>query len=400
VAECWSSALSPAHRDQAGERVTQSRIAPSITTALELPRIVRLGRNLFGAAFTLMKLLPARHILDRAERSGKLEPGTVVIETTSGTFGLALAMECSLRGYPLILVSDPVIDPAFRRRLQDLGTEVIMVEEPTTVGGYQQARLERVAQLCGQYRRHFLPCQYGNPDHPGAYRVLAEALVEALGPLDCLVGPVGSGGSMCGTAASLRQRHAELRAVAVDTPGSVLFGQVDRPRRLRGLGNSIMPANLDHPTFDEVHWVSDREAFAATRALHRRHALFMGPTSGAAWLVAEWWARTHPEARVLTLLPDEGHRYQDTIYDDAWLSRAGLRLRRLPSRPVEVSRPAQAGPEWSWLRWGRRPYGEVVVSDDGPELDLTDVAEVAEVVATPAGRSAGALTPPGPGAAG
>lgn len=86
-----------------------------------------------------------------------------------------------------------------------------------------------------------------------------------------------------------------------------------------------MPPNLDRTTFDGVHWVSDREAFAATRALHRRHALFMGPTSGAAWLVARWWARRNPDARVVVLLPDEGHRYQDTVYDDAWLPRVSTR---------------------------------------------------------------------------
>jgi cysteine synthase A len=189
---------------------------------------------------------------------------------------------------------------------------------------------------------------------------LADALLAAIGPVECLVGPVGSGGSMCGTSSFLRRAHAGLRAVAVDTPGSVLFGQLDAPRRVRGLGNSLMPSNLDHSVFDEVHWVSDREAFGATRALHRRHALFMGPTSGAAWLVAQWWARMNPKARVVALLPDEGHRYQDTVYDDSWLRQQGLRLRRLPSRPVEVDRPADAGPEWSWLRWGRRPYEAVM----------------------------------------
>jgi cysteine synthase A len=339
------------------------RVAVTITGALELPRIVNLGPNLFGAAFSLMKLLPARHILDRARDQGRLEPGTVVIESTSGTFGLALAMECRLRGRPLILVSDPAVDPALRRRMRDLGAAVDIVTEPAPVGGLQQARLDRLAELRAGHPRHFLPAQYSNPDNPGAYAPLADLLTEALGGVDVLVGPVGSGGSMCGTAAALRAGvHPQLRAVAVDTPGSVLFGQPDAPRRLRGLGNSLMPANLDHTAFDEVHWVSDREGFAATRALHRRHALFMGPTSGAAWMVAQWKSRAEPDARVVVLLPDEGHRYQDTVYDDAWLRRHGLRLRRVPSRPLEVDVPGEAGPEWSWLRWNRRPLAAVVPS--------------------------------------
>lgn len=129
--------------------------------------------------------------------------------------------------------------------------------------------------------------------------------------------------------------------------------------------------------------MSDREAFAATRALHRRHALFMGPTSGAAWLVARWWARRNPDARVVVLLPDEGHRYQDTVYNDAWLRRRGLRLDYLPGHPVEVVRPADAGPEWSWLRWRRRRCEEVVGTTATPRL--------------PALTSPGA--PPQPGAA-
>jgi cysteine synthase len=336
-------------------------VAVTITRALELPRIVHLGPNLYGAAFSLMKLLPARHILDRARDEGLLEPGTVVIESTSGTFGLALAMECRLRGRPLVLVTDPAVDPALRRRMRDLGAAVDIVAEPAAEGGYQRARLDRLAELCSRHPRHFLPAQYSNPENPGAYALLADELAATLGWVDILVGPVGSGGSMCGTVAGLRDLLGrDVAAVAVDTPGSVLFGQNDAPRRIRGLGNSLMPANLDHTVFDEVHWVSDREGFAATRALHRRHALYMGPTSGAAWMVAQWKARLEPDARVVVLLPDEGHRYQNTVYDDAWLRRYGLRLRRLPSRPVEVDVPGDGGPEWSWLRWNRRPLAAVV----------------------------------------
>jgi cysteine synthase A len=308
-----------------------------------------------------MKLLPARHILDRAREDGLLEPGTVVIESTSGTFGLALAMECRLRGRPLVLVSDPAVDPALRRRMRDLGAAVDIVAEPAPVGGYQRARLDRLAELRSRHPRHFLPAQYSNPDNPGAYALLADELAATLGWVDVLVGPVGSGGSMCGTVAGLRDLlGSHVSAVAVDTPGSVLFGQHDAPRRIRGLGNSLMPPNLDHAAFDEVHWVSDREGFAATRTLHRRHALYMGPTSGAAWMVAQWKARLEPDARVVVLLPDEGYRYQDTVYDDGWLRRNGLRLRRLPSRPVEVDKPGDGGPEWSWLRWNRRPLAAVV----------------------------------------
>jgi cysteine synthase A len=151
-----------------------------------------------------------------------------------------------------------------------------------------------------------------------------------------------------------------MASIGVDTPGSVLFGQSDAPRRVRGLGNSLMPPNLDHTAFDEVHWVGAAEAFEATRTLHRRHALYMGPTSGAAWLAASWWARRHPEASVVVLLPDEGHRYQDTVYDDAWLRDQDLRLDALPVHPHDAAHPDKATGGWYRFEWARRSLAEVM----------------------------------------
>jgi cysteine synthase len=336
------------------------RIDPSIIHAVELPKVVRLGNNLFASAFFLMKLLPARFMLDRACDAGLLERGATIIETTSGTFGLALAMLSALRGYNLILVSDPAIDDPMKRRLEDLGTRVEIVREPAPTGGFQRARLDRMAELRAEHPNHFWPSQYDNPHNPGAYAPLAELLVEVIGKIDCLVGSIGSGGSMCGTSTYLRLLYPGLKVIGVDTPGSVLFGQPDQKRLLRGLGNSLMPKNLDHSNFDEVHWVSAAEAFHATRQLHRHHAFYMGGTSGAAYLVARWWAEQNPDANVAVLLPDEGYRYQDTIYNDAWLERSNIRLSELPKEPHTVSHPLEAGPGWSRFVWDRRSYEQIM----------------------------------------
>ncbi len=328
----------------------------SIVDAVELPPLIRLGEHLYGAVFVLMKLLPARFILDRARDEGLLRPTSTIVETTSGTFGLALAMLCALPGYRLIIVSDPAIDASLKRRLEDLGARVEILRQPAAVGGFQRARLDRVAALQAQIPDHFWPSQYDNPHNPGAYALLAEHLVERLGRIDCLVGTVGSGGSMCGTSDYLRLIFPDLHVVGIDTHGSVLFGQKDRKRLLRGLGNSLMPGNVDHTAFDEIHWVSAAEAFLATRVLHRRHALFMGGTSGAAYLVARWWARQHPGARVVVLLPDEGYRYQETIYNDDWLRAQHLWLDALPEAPELVEDPSESGAAWSCMLWNRRTY--------------------------------------------
>jgi cysteine synthase A len=287
--------------------------------AMALPRIVWLRSNLIGLAFPLMKLLPARFIIRKAVEEGALRPGGLIAETTSGTFGLALAMVARLQGYRVTLVSDPAIDAPLYRRLEDLGATVHIVREPGLSGGFQKARLDVLRKILADNPGSFCPEQYKNPHNPGSYAPCAEHLVHAAGGIDCLVGTVGSGGSVCGLSSYLRLLLPELTVVGVDTHRSVIFGQSDGGggRMLRGLGNSLMPPNVDHAAFDWVHWVGAPAAFRATRQLHRDHALYMGPTSGAAYLVADWWARQHPDSLTAVLLPDEGHRYQDTVYDVA-----------------------------------------------------------------------------------
>lgn len=336
------------------------QIASTITNAIELPRLVRLDEGLFAASFSLMKLLPARFMLDRARDAGLVSPETVIVETTSGTLGLALAMICALRNQRLILVSDPAIDSQLKNRLEQLGSRVELVTEPAAVGGFQRARLDCLARMQAENPDHFWPSQYDNAHNPGAYAPVAELIAETLGEIDCLVGTVGTGGSVCGTSSYLRLLYPHLYVIGVDTPGSVLFGQPDGKRALRGLGNSLMPRNLDHTHFDEVHWVSAAEAFHVTRYLHTNYALFQGGTSGAAYLVGRWWARKNPGAKVVVLLPDEGYRYQQTIYNDDWLRANGLELDRFPEEARLVDHPEQAGPEWSRFIWQRRTYEQVM----------------------------------------
>ena len=104
---------------------------------------------------------------------------------------------------------------------------------------------------------------------------------------------------MCGITRSLRKTNPKIQAIAVDTNGSVLFGQKDRKRILRGLGNSIFPKNLDHTIFDEVHWVEADFAYAGTRELHRNYSIFAGGTSGSAYNIGKYYKELFPDKRVL-----------------------------------------------------------------------------------------------------
>lgn len=330
----------------------------------ESPRLVPLTNELYAASFHLMKLLPARFMLEQAAQRGDLQEGDTICESSSGTFGLALAMLAAQHGYRLLLVSDWALDRHLHRRLCELGVEVSIVDEPAASGGLQQARLDRLKGHLDSVDRRYWPAQYDNPDNPLAYAKFAAKLIADIGRIDCLVGPVGSGGSMSGTTRFLRSAFPGLTAVGVDTPSSVLFGQPSGRLNLSGLGGNILPRNVDHTQFDEVHWLTPAETFKATHELHRVHGLFMGPTSGAAYRVAEWWARTHPGKTVVAIFPDEGHRYVETVYDADWLANCPGVSGPSAGAPVAVPTPRYPMHSWSHYAWGRRTLSEVMARDE------------------------------------
>lgn len=331
----------------------------SILDVKEQPVIVRLRPRLFAATFELIKLLPARASLRWAKDRGELTRGGHVFESTSGTMGLALAYACRETGHPLTLVGDSAIDQDLRLKLEVLGARVVVVSRPSQVGGFQASRIEKLHELMAGVSGAFWTRQYDNSDFPCAYGSAARTIAGAVSSVDFLVATVGTGGSAIGLTRALRAAGHTVRLIAVDTHRSVLFGQADGERKLRGLGNSIVPANLDHTLVDECHWVSAAEAFCATRELFSTHLLDIGPTSGAAYLVARWIVARAPRANVVFVCADSGERYRRTVYDPSWLVAQGLALERLPQKPVPVEHPAAAGATWSYMEWGRRSLAEV-----------------------------------------
>ncbi len=300
--------------------------------------------NLFA-----MKDRVARNIIAAATARGELEPGGPIVESSSGTMALGVALVGTLLGHPVHIVTDPRIDEITLAKLRSLGCEVHIVAQMDDKG-WQGARLTRLRELMTAHPGMFWPRQYDNPDNPAAYRTLAEELLADLDHIDVMVGSVGSGGSLCGSSRVLRQSLPKLRVVGVDCVGSVLFGQPDWPQRLQsGLGNSLHPPNLDHSVIDEVHWLSDHEAFAATRALAREQKLFAGNTSGSVYRVlTEMARRAAPGTTIVGILPDRGDRYVDTIYRDEYWAERGL-SGPLPAR----ARPVPAGTtvrSWSYVR--------------------------------------------------
>ncbi|GHD65862.1 pyridoxal-phosphate dependent enzyme [Streptomyces goshikiensis] len=310
---------------------------PLIRLRLDAPPGVEVCAKLEMHNPFAMKDRVARHMLLEARRLGVLLPGAPVIESSSGTMALGIALVGRSLGHPVHIVTDPRIDPITLAKLRALGCEVHVVDRMSS-HGWQSARLERLEQLRADLPGAFWPQQYSNPDNPGAYRALAQELVTDLGTVDVLVGAVGSGGSLCGTARALRRHNPDLYVVGVDCVGSALFAQPDRPGRLQsGLGNSLQPANLDASLLDEVHWLNDHEAFAATHDLAREQQIFAGNTSGSVYQVLRHLAaHGEPGRRIVGIFPDRGDRYADTVYSQDHWDEHRLSDLELAPRPREV----------------------------------------------------------------
>lgn len=284
-----------------------------------------------------MKDRVARNIILSAREQGVLRPGAAIVESSSGTMALGVALVGRALGHDVHIVTDPRIDRITMAKLRALGCELHVVER-MSAQGWQSARLERLKLLMRDLPGAFWPQQYTNPDNPGAYRALAAELVSDLGEFDVLVGSVGSGGSLCGSSRALRRDLPGLWVVGVDCVGSVLFDQPDVPQRLQsGVGNSLMPGNLDRGLIDEVHWLNDHEAFAATLDLAREQQVFGGNTSGSVYRVlGELARRAEPGTTLVGIFPDRGDRYADTLYSESYWERHTLADRPRSDSPDQV----------------------------------------------------------------
>ncbi|MCX5601245.1 PLP-dependent cysteine synthase family protein [Streptomyces phaeochromogenes] len=282
----------------------------------------------------------ALHMVRAARERGQLLPGARIVESTSGTLGLGLALAGATYGHPVTVVTDPGMEPLMTGLLTAYGAEVDLVGTPHPTGGWQEARRHRVEELLARHPDAWCPDQYNNPDNVAAYAPLAHELVAQLGRIDTLVVSVGTGGHSAGVASVLRGFFPRLRVVGVDTTGSTIFGQPAAPRLMRGLGSSIYPRNVAYDLFDEVHWVAAPEAVWAARRLARHHYATGGWSVGAVALVARWLAHTLPaEDRVVAVFPDGPQRYVGTVFDDAYCREHGL-LGHLPAdEPDEVAHP-------------------------------------------------------------
>ena len=267
----------------------------------------------------------ALHMLLAARARGDLAPGGTIVESSSGTFALGLALAGIGLGHPVVVIHEPLLEPMLRHLLLAYGVRLECVAEPHPTGGWTEARRQRVRELRAAIPGAYWPNQYDNPDGVDAYAGLADELLSQFERIDVLVCSVGTGGHSAGVVGRLRQVWPDLRVIGVDAVGSVTFGQSGQRGVMRGLGNSIYPRNVAYEQFDEIHWVGDGEAVHVCRELAREIGVTGGWSVGCVALVARWAAlASSPDATVVTVFPDGAERYWNTAYDDDFCAEHGL----------------------------------------------------------------------------
>jgi 2,3-diaminopropionate biosynthesis protein SbnA len=297
--------------------------------------LIRLRRFLPSAHFELYAKLealnpggsikdrPALAILGDALRSGRIGPGTVVIESSSGNMGIGLAQACRYHGLRFICVVDPKTVPQNLAVLRAYGAEIDYVAEPDpATGEFLQARLDRVNVLLREIEGSFWPNQYTSLHNPHShYSTTMHEVATALGgKVDFLFVATSTCGTIRGCSEYARDHGLGTRMVAVDAIGSLIFSDQKAKRMIPGLGAGLRPPLCDLSLIDDVILVSDLDCIVGCRRLVAREAILAGGSSGAVMAAVERFEDRIPAgATCVAILPDRGERYLDTVYSDDWV---------------------------------------------------------------------------------
>lgn len=252
-------------------------------------------------------------MMEDAERRGLLEPGSVIIEPTSGNTGIGLAAAAAARGYRVILTMPDTMSAERRKLLAAYGAELVLTDGALGMAG----AIEKAKELQKKTPGSLIPGQFDNPANPNVHkRTTGPEIWDATdGQVDFFVAGVGSGGTLTGAGEYLKSQNPDIRIVAVEPAESaVLSGKPAGSNQIQGLGAGFIPKVMDVSVCDEIIPVKAEDAFAAARELAKTEGLLAGISSGAAlWAAAQIAARAENEGKtVVFILPDGGERYTST----------------------------------------------------------------------------------------
>jgi cysteine synthase A len=291
----------------------------SIMEAVGSVPLIRLSKMSSGNVFAKAEFLNpggsikdrvAKHIVESAEKEGKLSPGMIIIEATSGNTGIGLCLAGVQKGYRAICVMPENVSEERRKIIQAFGGEIISTPAEEGLSGCLK-RTREITQ--SEPKRYFLVNQFANPHNPETHYMQTgpEIWHDLNGEIDFLVAGVGSGGTLQGIGQFLKEQKPEVKVVAVEPKNSAtLLGREPGLHHIQGIGDGFVPDVLDVDLVDMVFTVSDEEAIETTRRLSRVEGLLVGTSSGANVCAA--LQLDNGRNRVVTVLPDRAERYFST----------------------------------------------------------------------------------------